>query len=493
MKKFLPAVFFLLTGSLLAQQIITPAQYDQMKSSGQLDPQGQYIFVSPDRQSHTSAPSRYSGPVQTLSNTCSCLIPLDTTFSIVPFSASLGPPEFRNDDGFSNQIALPFTFNFFGTNYDSLYINNNGNISFTTPYAIFTANPFPDSTFNMIAPFWADVDTRNNLSGLVYYKITPTHMIVKWDSVGYYSQHTDKLNTFQLIITDGQDTILPPGTNVAFCYGDMQWTTGDASQGMNGFGGIPSTTGVNVGNGTQFFQVTQSDSAGMAFDGPYANADGVDWLDDLEIYFNTMTISNVPPLVMNNTICDTIDVYTGDTLRSIDVDSIAFQFRFLTPETNQVMMVSFSTNAPATAFTATQSANTGNYQLYDCVFRAKDLPPGTYSVTGTATDDGWPAATASSTVVIRTHYDAALDGINDPLPGTGTVALYPNPADASVTVNTASASQIILTNMLGQVMYSRNVNSSAMQIDLSGFAPGTYMVTLLNNDGTRSQARLAHQ
>jgi hypothetical protein len=48
---------------------------------------------------------------------------------------------------------------------------------------------------------------------------------------------TDKLNDFQLILTDGSDPLLPNGNNIAFCYGDMQWTTGSASQCVGGFGG----------------------------------------------------------------------------------------------------------------------------------------------------------------------------------------------------------------------------------------------------------------
>ena len=84
----------------------------------------------------------------------------------------------------------------------------------------------------MIAPFWADVDTRGPLSGLVYYKVTPSSLIVIWDHVGYFASQDNLLNTFQLIITDGTDPIVPNG-NTAFCYGEMQFTTGSASGGAD--------------------------------------------------------------------------------------------------------------------------------------------------------------------------------------------------------------------------------------------------------------------
>jgi hypothetical protein len=487
MKNLVLTLAIVACGSLLAQQPVSADQYDQLKRAGQLDASTHYIFVSPDRQVQTSAPARYSGPQQTQSATCNCLIPLDTTFSVVPFFGCY-PPNYRNDDSYSNLMTLPFSFNFFGAMRDSIYINNNGNISFYYPYNTFTPDSFPSVSFNMIAPFWADIDTRDTGSGLVYYKLTPTHLIVKWEQVGYFAGHSDKLNTFQLIITNGLDTILPAGQNVSFCYGDMQWTTGDASNGMGGFGGTASTVGVNQGNGVDYFQVTRNDTAGATFDGPYNTNDGIDWLDDQEIYFNTALLGNIPPLVMNSTICDTIDVFTGDTIRSIDIDSIAFEYFFMTPEVGQTVTASFSTNAPATAFSYTLIDNTPTYKKYSCIFRAKDLSPGMYTVTASATDDGAPAASSSSTIYIHTHYDAAL-GITDPS-AAAQVSVFPNPASSEITVNTTTASSLSITNLMGQVIFTAPCNSNQTVVDVSNFAVGMYVVSVIQTDGSRTQTRL---
>jgi hypothetical protein len=481
MKKFLLVTSLFIAGFVSAQQPITPVDYDQLKSSGQLDPNAHYVMVSADRKAWTSSPSRYSGPVSAQSTTCNCLIPLDTTFDVVPFS-QYSAPDYRNDDGSSNAIALPFSFNFYGTTFDSLYINNNGNISFGTSYGTFTASSFPTPSFQMIAPFWADVDTRNANSGLVYYKITPTHMIVKWENVGYYAIHDNLLNTFQLIITDGLDTILPAGSNVSFCYGDMQWTTGDASSGIGGFGGSPSTTGVNQGNGTDYFQVTQNDAPGNAFDGPYGLTDGVDFLDNQEIYFNTALSGNTPPLVMNSTICDTIDVYTGDTLRTMNQDSITFDFYFMTPENTQTVTATLSSNAPAGAFTYVQTANTATYKSYACTFRAKDIPPGIYTVTGSATDDGFPVGQNSGQVIIHTYYDANLaTGINES--SAFGISVYPNPVDDQLTITNSTASSLTITNLLGQVVYSSSVTGNKTTVNTSEFTPGVYFINLVSANG----------
>lgn len=256
---------------------------------------------------------------QSITN-CDCWIPRDSSFSVVPFDGSGAnggpgfPPDYRNDDWSTSAIILPFDFCFYGANINQVYINNNGNISFGAAYSTFTSNPFPDSAYSMIAPFWGDVDTRNLGSGLVYYKLTSTYLIVQWDSVGYYSEHSDKVNTFQLIINNGSDPLLPDGNNISFCYKDMQWTTGDASSGINGFGGEPATVGVNQGDGVNYVQFGRFDQPGNSFDGPFLNPDGIDWLDNQSFIFNTCNSTNFPPVINGLRICDTLTICENDTI-----------------------------------------------------------------------------------------------------------------------------------------------------------------------------------
>lgn len=50
-------------------------------------------------------------------------------------------------------------------------MNTNGVISFLRPVGTYTPNPFPIANdARMIAPFWADIDTRNG--GTVWYRET---------------------------------------------------------------------------------------------------------------------------------------------------------------------------------------------------------------------------------------------------------------------------------------------------------------------------------
>ncbi len=69
----------------------------------------------------------------------------------------------RNDDGSEGAINITDVFgeqglNFFGTHYDAIYINNNGNITFGGPLSSFTPSQIAGNNLKIIAPFWADVD-----------------------------------------------------------------------------------------------------------------------------------------------------------------------------------------------------------------------------------------------------------------------------------------------------------------------------------------------
>ncbi len=215
-----------------------------------------------------------------------------------------------NDDGSTAAIPLPFTFSLFGDAYDTLFINNNGNVSFGSAYSTFSASGFPSADHTMVAPFWGDVDTRG--TGEVWYRITSTALYVNWMNVGYYNSMTDKLNSFQVIITDGTDPVVPGGNNVSFCYLDMQWTTGEASQGINGFGGVPATVGVNRGDSISHAQVGRFAWDDTTYGGAYTDTSGISWLDSTHFYLNT-TNAGVPPIIGSGFACDSIVVQVNSS------------------------------------------------------------------------------------------------------------------------------------------------------------------------------------
>lgn len=155
-----------------------------------------------------------------------------------------------NDDESTGPVGIGFDINFFGRNYNNLYVNNNGNVTFDQALRNYTPFNLMSTSRSMLAPFFADVDTRHSQSGLVQYgqSTMDGHKVfgVNWIDVGYFSTQADKTNSFQLIITDRSDT---GAGNVDFQYNydNVSWETGSASGGSGGFGGSSARMGWSNG------------------------------------------------------------------------------------------------------------------------------------------------------------------------------------------------------------------------------------------------------
>jgi hypothetical protein len=177
-----------------------------------------------------------------------------------------------NDDGSTGEVGLPFTLDFFGAKYSDLWVNNNGNVTFGGPLSTYTPFEIGATTPPIIAPFLADVDTRGFGSGLVTYGTTTFQghaaFCVDWPSVGYYEEATDRLNDFQLLLVNRADAG-EGDFDIVFNYGQIQWETGDASDGDDGLGGVSASAGYSSGNGVEgdFYQLPGSLQNGALLDG----------------------------------------------------------------------------------------------------------------------------------------------------------------------------------------------------------------------------------
>jgi PKD repeat protein/lysophospholipase L1-like esterase len=158
-----------------------------------------------------------------------------------------------NDDS-STAAAVPlgFTIKINQATYTSAWVNNNGNITFDGPLVQFTPTPIASTNHVIVAPFWADVDTRGAGSAVVTYGTTTyrgrSAFCVEWDGVGYYNSHTDKLNKFELLLVNRPDRA-SGDFDIIFNYDQVQWETGDASGGSGGLGGTPARVGWSFGPG----------------------------------------------------------------------------------------------------------------------------------------------------------------------------------------------------------------------------------------------------
>ncbi|KAL1423396.1 hypothetical protein MTO96_021153 [Rhipicephalus appendiculatus] len=132
----------------------------------------------------------------------------------------------RENDISSAEVQLNTPITFYGTEYSTLYVNDNGIVSFLTEVPSFFSAPFP-LTYPIMAPLYSDVDTRG--VGRVFYRETQepsllarfeqtvganfaagstfrarSLFVATWEGVGYYERKSDRRNTFQLVV--GSDT-----------------------------------------------------------------------------------------------------------------------------------------------------------------------------------------------------------------------------------------------------------------------------------------------
>ncbi|HET6991964.1 MAG TPA: PKD domain-containing protein, partial [Bacteroidia bacterium] len=292
-----------------------------------------------------------------------------------------------------------------------------------------------------------------------------TAMIVRWQTVGYYSQHADKLNDYQLIITDGTDPILPSGSNVGFCYGDMQWTTGDASGGINGFGGTAATVGANMGNGVDYIQIGTFDQAGTNYNGPFGPASQVSWLDNKQFFLDVCSTGgggNLPPIMNAALVCDTITLCVGDTL--------PITAQFLSPENNQNTTI--TATASGTGLT-TLSSVAGNPGTYNGIFVGMASNVGVNTILLSGTDNGAPPQTTTGNIIVNV--------IPGPTASFTSVGICPGSGMPFTDASTSTAGNGPL------VSYHWDFGMPALTNDTSNITsptyvyntPGTYQVTLL--------------
>ena len=162
-----------------------------------------------------------------------------------------------NDDGSTGLTPLGFNANFFGTTYNSAYVNNNGNITFTGPLSGFTPFNLLTTATPIIAPFFGDVDTRSGNpvtygTGIVGGRPA---FGVNWLGVRHFSAAGGGANglpdnTFQLVMVDRGD-VAPGAFDFEYNYQQIRWESGTASGGNAlGLGGSSARAGYSNGVAT---------------------------------------------------------------------------------------------------------------------------------------------------------------------------------------------------------------------------------------------------
>uniref|UniRef100_A0A3B3U007 NIDO domain-containing protein n=1 Tax=Poecilia latipinna TaxID=48699 RepID=A0A3B3U007_9TELE len=93
----------------------------------------------------------------------------------------------ESDDGDSPRIPLLQSFKYFGQSYPQIYVNQNGHLTFNAAWSSYFPQHFPMyGTRDIIAPFWTDLDNREN--GEIYY--------VQYTNGSLLQQVTQDINTY---------------------------------------------------------------------------------------------------------------------------------------------------------------------------------------------------------------------------------------------------------------------------------------------------------
>ena len=169
----------------------------------------------------------------------------------------------------TTSFNLTNPLNFAGSNITKVYVNDNGNV--TLDDNMFGVNPKPQLKFagrKIVAPFFADVDTRHASSNQVTFGNDAAFdgrkaFCANWNGVGYFDQGT-VLNRFQLLLVD-RSNIAPGDFDIVFNYDEVKWETGDQHGGNVGTGGDSARAGFTDGFNAQ--ELTGSGSNAALLDG----------------------------------------------------------------------------------------------------------------------------------------------------------------------------------------------------------------------------------
>uniref|UniRef100_A0A7C6ED63 Gingipain domain-containing protein n=1 Tax=candidate division WOR-3 bacterium TaxID=2052148 RepID=A0A7C6ED63_UNCW3 len=117
--------------------------------------------------------------------------------------------QITNADAGIDTLPLPFTFRYYGANYNEVTVASNGFLSIgRTNYRWGNNSPIPDTAGPeaMIAPFWDDLNANETLHGgngdiYQYYDAVNHRWIVEFKDVAHYDRNSVR-ETFQVILFD---------------------------------------------------------------------------------------------------------------------------------------------------------------------------------------------------------------------------------------------------------------------------------------------------
>ncbi len=140
-----------------------------------------------------------------------------------PSAVQMAFPNGDLDDGWTNAIPIGFQFEFYGNQYNNLYLSTNGFLSFNALASSYITNatiPAAGLPNNIIAPIWDDLDGRTQ--GTVHYLLDNNKFYIQFTNWQRYNA-TGSL-TFQIVLySNGR---------IMFYYNNMNATLTSATVGI---------------------------------------------------------------------------------------------------------------------------------------------------------------------------------------------------------------------------------------------------------------------
>jgi uncharacterized protein (TIGR03437 family) len=158
-------------------------------------------------------------------------------------AASQGSPVAALGDDDSRQMVLPFAFPFFGTTYRQVFLNSDGNLTFTVGDSASSGRTVGRMTGGppRISPLFDDLDPSQPGGGGVRYFADASHVVFSWVNVPEYAQSgAAPAQTFQVrLYVDGRIQFSYAGVNPASAVVGIAPGTGQGGTALVSFRNDP--------------------------------------------------------------------------------------------------------------------------------------------------------------------------------------------------------------------------------------------------------------
>ncbi len=166
-------------------------------------------------------------------------------FGWIDISGTGTPAVTTGDDANQGPFPIGFTFKFYDVPFNQFRVCSNGFLSFTSTATTYSNQslPYASGPFDLVAPFWDDLNLSLTGSGDVYYENVDGNLVVMWDGVLPYNGGTSGAGPFTF------EVILTPSGEIIFQYLTLNSAPASATVGIQDGTG---TVGLEVAYNTAY-------------------------------------------------------------------------------------------------------------------------------------------------------------------------------------------------------------------------------------------------